>query len=121
MEEMNKTALVIGIVAVVIALIFYTTGVITMQRQEKITQGVFLNHALGVFFDVIGTTAMFMIRPGFSITTHGIIGFIALFLMIGKLGIALQYRDQIVKGWVKHYSWGSYGYWLFVFFAGSAM
>ncbi len=118
MGEGNKMTIIFGIIAVVIALIFYTIAFLVINRKKHITKQVLMTQCFGVFFDITATLLMYLYRPGFSITFHGMIGFIALFFMIVKTVITYKLNGEDTPKWFLLYSKVIYVYWVFVFFAG---
>lgn len=118
---MNKTALLIGIVSVTIALVLYTIATFKIQKNNKIKKMILFFQLGGVSFDILGTIAMYLIRPGFSITLHGIIGFIALFFMILKSIIIAKLIEENISKRVKYFSILTYIYWVIVFVLGMSL
>ena len=70
-----------GIIAVNLALIAYTVGIIAAGRRRRASAFVLGTFALAVFFDLIATGCMMAgsHKPWF--TPHGIVGYLALAVM----------------------------------------
>ncbi|MGM0213532.1 HsmA family protein [Enterococcus sp. AZ109] len=92
--------LLLAIVTITLALVFYTLGVFAERRAGELK----LNHlglfALGLIFDTTGTTIMSAIakaEPVTGITLHQITGMLAIFLMAFHLiwGIYVYFKGSI--------------------------
>jgi len=118
---LNKTALIIGIVSVIMALVFYTITVFLIHRKKIVSKRMLITQGFGLFLDIIGTTAMFLIRPGISISFHGIVGFVALGLMVVTFALLIKFREQFIGKNFLIYSRVAYMTWLIVFFYGMTM
>jgi uncharacterized repeat protein (TIGR03987 family) len=118
---LNKTALIIGIVSVILALIFYTITVLLIHRNKIVSKKMIITQGSGLFLDIVGTTAMFLIRPGISLSFHGIIGFLALGLMIVEFVLLIRFKEQLISKNFLSYSRVAYIIWLIVFFYGMLM
>jgi uncharacterized repeat protein (TIGR03987 family) len=118
---LNKIALIIGVASVIMALIFYTITIFLNHRKKIVTRKMIITQGLGLSLDIIGTTAMFMIRPGISLSFHGIIGFVALTLMIVEFGLLTRFKEEGISKNFLLYSKVAYIIWLIVFFYGVLM
>lgn len=118
---MNKTALIIGIVSVILALGFYTITLFLIHKKNMVSKRMLITQGFGLSLDIIGTTAMFLIQSGISISFHGIIGFVALGFMIVEFVLLIKLREQIIDKSFLIYSKVAYITWLIVFFFGMSM
>jgi hypothetical protein len=118
---MNKTALIISIIVVTLALIPYTISMVMIHRAKKITKKAYLVQIFGVCLDIISTTAMFMIRPGFSFTTHAFFSLGGLALMAIEVVLSTLYLNKKTPRWLLFYTKLDYAYWLFLYLFGSTM
>ena len=75
--------LVYAIISITLALLFYTTGVWGEKIQGKLKKWHVVIFWLGLSFDTLGTTLMSKIAlNGFQLNFHGIMGLLAILLMI---------------------------------------
>jgi uncharacterized repeat protein (TIGR03987 family) len=71
-----------AIVAITLALLFYTVGVWSERLQKTLRVWHIVLFWIGFVFDTTGTTLMGMIAPdGFQLNFHGITGLLAIVLM----------------------------------------
>ncbi|MEF9953342.1 MAG: HsmA family protein [Clostridium sp.] len=85
---MNMT-LVLAIIAISLALVFYTIGVFGERRAHSLNRNHVIIFWIGLIFDTIGTTTMRMIATSGMVdisplkaTIHGITGLLAIVLML---------------------------------------
>ncbi len=74
--------LIIAIASMLLAVSFYTTGVIWEKKSKSLNRKHLIIFYCGLVFDTIGTTAMGRISSGFTLDIHGITGLVALILML---------------------------------------
>jgi TIGR03987 family protein len=75
--------LVYAIIAITLALIFYTIGVWGERIQGQLKKWHLVIFWLGLLFDTTGTTLMGRIASnGFELNFHGITGLLAILLMV---------------------------------------
>lgn len=79
-----NTTLMIAVALVTFALIFYSIGFFSTIKKQRISIITPLFYWLGVIGDITSTILMFSLANGTntSSTTHGVIGIIALILMV---------------------------------------
>lgn len=118
---MNVKMLIIAIVLVVIALVFYSLSVLTLQRKKQASPKILKFQALGLVLDCTGTLFMFNIRAGFSWSVHAFISLLALLLMALEVWFLKRYMNQEVPKWFLRFSKVSYAYWLLIFIFGSSL
>ena len=121
-----KTTILIGTIVVVLALIFYSIGIITEQRKRIINKTVLSFLSLGLFFDIMATCCMIAGSSKLEFTFHGMLGYSALLLMIIETISAYKFYnangDKVEVPKKLHlYSRYAYLFWLVAFFTGWAM
>lgn len=92
--------LVFAIITITLALIFYTTGVFLERKDGVIKFKHLVLFALGLLFDITGTTTMSIIaieNPIKGIILHQVTGVIAILLMLFHLiwGIWVYHKGSI--------------------------
>jgi len=94
------TPLMIAVTVVTLALIFYSVGFFSALKKQKISIITPLFYWLGVVCDISSTIIMFILAKGTSTfsTAHGIIGIIALILMVGcAIYATIAHRKNIAE------------------------
>jgi len=86
----------IGVNIVLLALVFYTLGVITEQRKKQVRKKVLVFISLGVLFDITATCFMIAGSSKGLITLHGLIGYSALLAML--IDCVLLWRLRLHSG-----------------------
>ena len=115
--------LIAGTIIVNLALIFYSIGIITEQRQHRVTGKVLIFLTMGVVFDVVATVCMIIgsTNPPFSL--HGILGYSSLTAMVVETSLAWRHRlregDREVSGALHWYSRLAYLWWLAAYITGA--
>jgi len=80
---MGGNMLIYAIIAITLALIFYTYGVWSEKLQGGLKKKHIVIFCLGLVFDTLGTTMMGIISEGgFEFNFHGITGLTAILLML---------------------------------------
>lgn len=75
--------LILAIIAITFALVFYTIGVFCEKFQGTLKKWHVLIFYFGLIFDTIGTTLMSKLaKNGFQLNFHGITGLLAIVLML---------------------------------------
>lgn len=75
--------IVFAIISISLALIFYSIGVLSVKIRGNLKKWHVLMFWIGFVFDVFGTTLMIKLaNNGFTLNLHGIIGIIAIILML---------------------------------------
>lgn len=94
--------ILVGVVAINVALLAYTAGMIGAHRGRRVSAFVLGAFSLAVAFDVVATGCMVAgsHRPWF--TPHGIMGYLALAVMVVAVarlwGLRRQGRDAEISG-----------------------
>ena len=116
--------LTLAVTLVVLALTFYTVGVVVQQRGGRITRKVLSFLVVGVGFDITATTCM-IITSGRLLTLHGVIGYSALAAMLADTSLAYRHRrrhgDATVPRWLHLYTRGAYCWWVVAFITGGLL
>ena len=83
-----------GILAINLALVGYTVGIIAAHRRRRVSSLVLGGFALAVFFDLVATGCMIAgsHRPWF--TLHGMVGYLALLVMVVAVARLWALRRQ---------------------------
>jgi magnesium-transporting ATPase (P-type) len=122
---MNPT-LMIGTRVVILALIFYSIGILIEQRKHLIINNVLIFVTIGIILDVTATIFMIMGSPNAPFTLHGCLGYSALAAML--FDTILIWRFRIVYGartkvniQLHLYSRFAYLWWLVAFITGSLL
>jgi hypothetical protein len=119
-----NTLSIIGATIVTLALISYSIGIITEQVKKKIIPRVLIFITLGVVLDITATVFMILGSKNSPFTSHGFIGYSALFLMLIELvSIWRSYNKlgmgaDVPKG-VHLYSRYAYIWWVVAYITGS--
>ena len=105
--------LVSAIIAISLALIFYTAGVFLEKRDKKLAIKHIILFGLGLICDTTGTTIMSTLATGnISNSWHGIAGLLAIILMIIHLGWAIITYVGKNENKLKQFNKFSVGVWL---------
>lgn len=122
---MNFT-LMVGTRIVVLALIFYSIGILLEQRKRYITNIILITLTIGVIFDITATVFMIIGSPNSPFTLHGFLGYSALAAML--LDTILIWRARFRISSVVHvpmglhiYSRVAYIWWVVAFISGSLL
>jgi len=91
-----NTTLIAGTRIVVLALIFYSVGIITEQRKRHITNLVLIALTIGIILDITATAFMIIGSPNSPFTLHGFLGYSALLAML--IDTILVWRFRMVNG-----------------------
>jgi hypothetical protein len=122
---MNAT-LILGTRIVVLALIFYSIGIITEQRKRKITNLVLIALTIGIILDITATAFMIIGSPNSPFTFHGFLGYSALLAMLIDTILVWRFRitkgnDTVVSKPLHLYSRYAYSWWVIAFISGSLL
>jgi hypothetical protein len=120
---MNST-LVAGTRIVIFALIFYSIGIITEQRNRHITKQVLIALTLGIILDITATTFMIIGSSNSPFTLHGWLGYSALGAMLIDTIIVWRFRlaqdnSTEVPKTLHLYSRYAYCWWVIAFISGA--
>jgi uncharacterized repeat protein (TIGR03987 family) len=101
--------LIISVAAMIAAVTFYTTGVFWERKSGNLAKNHVIVFWIGLFFDTTGTTAMGMMRDGFTLDIHGITGLAALALMLIHVlwatVLLFKGNEEQKKGFHKYSLW----------------
>ncbi len=122
---MNST-LVAGTRIVVFALIFYSIGIITEQRNRRVMNPVLIALTIGIILDITATTFMIIGSPNSPFTLHGLLGYSALGAMLIDTIFVWRFRlangnDIEVPKSLHLYSRYAYSWWVIAFVSGSLL
>ena len=113
--------LMAGIAGIVLALVAYTVGVGGIERRRSISGRILGWLTGGLVLDVVATGCMLAVASG-EVTNHGVVGFIALGLMLLLVAFAWRHRsrfgDDPVAGWLHQYARVAYVLWVLAFVMG---
>jgi uncharacterized repeat protein (TIGR03987 family) len=91
-----KPILIIGTTIVNLALIFYTVGVLSEQKNKIVSLFSIGFITTGVVFDIVATVCMILGSSHTALSSHGLFGYSALLLML--VDCVLLWRFRILKG-----------------------
>ncbi|MBN2089782.1 hypothetical protein JW964_09215, partial [candidate division KSB1 bacterium] len=122
---MNPT-LIAGTRIVVLALIFYSIGIITEQRKHRIINLVLIALTIGIVLDITATAFMITGSPNSPFTLHGFLGYSALLVMLIDTIFVWRFRlangnDSEVSKPLHLYSRYAYSWWVIAFVSGSVL
>lgn len=131
-ERFMDTKLVIAIITITCALIFYTLGVFAERKSKILNRNHVFIFLLGLIFDTIGTSYMTLIardnspvvKSGLVLNLHGITGTLAILLMLFHAcwAIWVLYKNDLAKKKFFHkFSIVVWSIWLIPYFAGMFM
>jgi len=117
--------LIAGTTIVHLALICYTIGIFTEQRQRRVTKRVLIFLTAGVVFDVVATGCMIAGSSTGPFTAHGLLGFSSLGAMLLETAFAWRHRSQVgdaeVPTWLHRYSRLAYTWWVVAYITGALL
>ena len=121
-----NTLLIFGSSIVILALIAYSIGIISEQITHTLSKRVMTFLTAGIILDVTATTFMILGSPNDPFTIHGLIGYIALAVML--IDVILVWRLRLLNGLgtkvpnnLHLYSRYAYAYWVIAFITGGLM
>jgi hypothetical protein len=122
---MNPT-LIAGTRIVILALIFYSIGIITEQRKHHVTNTVLIALTIGIIMDISATALMILGSPNSPFTLHGMLGYSALAAMLIDTILVWRFRlangnDAVVAKPLHFYSRYAYSWWVIAFISGSLL
>lgn len=113
--------LIFAIVAISLALVFYTIGVWSEKIQGTLKMWHVAFFLGGLLFDTLGTNAMGKMAGGFSLSLHGITGLLAIVLMfihaVWAVVVVNRGQESELKKFHK-FSVIVWGVWLIPYFLG---
>lgn len=114
--------LIYAIIAITLALIFYTYGVWSEKLQGGLKKKHIVIFGLGLVFDTLGTTMMSILSEGsFKLNFHGITGLTAILLMLFHAiwaVVVLHKNDENMKKNFHKFSIVVWLIWLVPYFSG---
>jgi uncharacterized repeat protein (TIGR03987 family) len=118
--------IIAGVIIVTLALIFYSIGIFTEQRQKRITKRILFYLSLGLIFDISATSCMIIGSANSAFTLHGFIGYTGLLAMIIETSFAYKHykrhgSEKTVSHALHWYSRISYSLWVIVFITGGIL
>jgi hypothetical protein len=117
--------LVRAVIVVTLALIFYSTGIITEQKKKTVSKSVLLFLTLGILFDISSTILMILGTKNIATGYHGYLGYSALAVML--VDTILIWIHWLRKGGVplpeklNLYTRIAYSWWVIAYIVGAAM
>ena len=122
---MNPT-LTAGTRIVVLALIFYSIGILTEQRKHRVTNLVLIALTIGIVTDITATAFMILGSPNSPFTLHGFLGYSALAAMLIDTISIWRFRlknggNASVSKKLHLYSRYAYIWWVVAFVSGSLL
>lgn len=119
-----STLLIVAIICMNLALIFYSIGVWSEKIQGKLKAWHLIFFYLGLICDTTGTSAMEKIAGGIQVSFHSITGLAALLLMlihaIWATVVLVKKNENMVEKFHK-FSIGVWILWLIPFLSGMAV
>ena len=121
-----KPIILVGVIAVQLAMIFYTIFIINENKKKSATKIVLLSLTLAVIFDIIATSCMMIGTTNTYFTFHGILGYTALLAMITDAVLIWRHKiklgaEQAFSKGLNLYSKIAYVGWLIAFMTGVAV
>lgn len=115
--------LITATIIVNFALISYTVGIISEQRNRRISRFSLNFLRIGVVFDVAATACMIAGSSHGPFTPHGMLGFSSLTAMVIETSLAWRHRKRSGDGEVPRrlhlYSRAAYTWWVLAYFTGA--
>lgn len=118
--------LVAGVIIVNLALISYSVAIITEQRKKVVSGFILMFLTTGVILDITATICMIVGSKNSFITFHGLIGYLALALMLidavmlWKLSLA-KGKGSPVSRKLHLYSRYAYVWWIIAYVTGAVI
>jgi uncharacterized repeat protein (TIGR03987 family) len=121
-----KPILIIGTSIVNLALIAYSIGVLSEQKNKIVSLFSISFITTGVVFDIIATVCMIMGSTHTALSSHGLFGYSALLLML--IDCILLWKYRILKGTAEKvskslhlYSRFAYIWWVVAYLTGAVL
>jgi uncharacterized repeat protein (TIGR03987 family) len=121
-----KPILMAGSSIVTMALIAYSIGIISEQLEKLINRKILIFLAIGLAFDISGTTCMIIGSSRSPFTFHGILGYSALMAMlIDNILLWRLWKNKglgsLVPSAIHKYSRIAYIWWIIAYISGFLM
>ena len=117
--------LLAGTVIVHLALAAYTIGIVSEQRNHRVSKMALSFLTVGIVFDIVATACMIAGSSSGPFTAHGLLGFSSLAAMLLETSFAWRHRlaqgDGEVPHWLHLYSRLAYGWWLVAYVTGALL
>ena len=111
--------LIAGIVAITLALVAYSVGVVSIVRRRRVFARAAWWLTAGVVLDVVATACMFAISRGGPFTVHAAIGVAALAAMVLLTVFAWRHRGVCpIPGWLHLYAKLAFLLWIAAYVMG---
>ena len=114
-----------GIVAINLALLAYTAGIVAVHRHRRASPFVLRVFALGLALDLVATGCMVAGSHRGWFTPHGIVGYVALAVMVVVVvllwGLRREGKDAQIPAGLGMFLRGAYGGWLIAYAIGVIM
>ena len=119
-------AMIAGTRIVILALIFYSIGILTEQRRHRVTNLVLIALTIGIMTDITATAFMILGSPNSPFTFHGFLGYSALAAMLIDTISIWRFRlknglNASVPKRLHIYSRYAYIWWVIAFVSGSLL
>ena len=121
-----NTLLACGIVLVNVALVAYTAAFIGIMRKKKVSGWPITLLAAGVTLDISSTTLMIIGSSHSFMSSHGVLGYSALLLMLVECFLIWRVRSQqgagaVLPRYLHIYARVAYMWWIVAYVAGAAI
>ena len=114
-----------GIVAINVALLAYTAGIVAVHRHRRASPFVLRVFGLGLALDLVATGCMVAGSHRGWFTPHGIVGYVALAVMVVVVvllwGLSRQGRDAEIPERLEVFLRAAYAGWLVAYAIGVIM
>jgi hypothetical protein len=114
-----------GVVAINLALVAYTVGIIAAHRRRRATSLVLGGFAVAVALDVVATGCMVAGSSKSWFTPHGVVGYTALLVMVVAVArlwaLSRTGPDAEIPARLHAFLRGAYGLWLIAYGVGVAL
>jgi uncharacterized repeat protein (TIGR03987 family) len=121
-----NTILLIGTTIVNLALIAYSIAIISEQRKKIVSNFVISFLTIGVAFDIIATACMIAGSTHSALSSHGLLGYSALLLMLIDCVLLWKFRlasgkTEIVDKKLHLFSRFAYIWWVLAYISGAVI
>ncbi len=117
--------LLTGVITITLALVAYTLGIAGLLRRRAISGRILTFLTVGLVLDVVATACMTLLAGGFELTLHGVVGYLALGLMLVQVACAWRHYRRFagdpVPEWLLRYTRTAYVLWFLAFVTGVAL
>lgn len=117
--------IVSAVIVVTLALVSYSTAVISEQRASRLSKKILVFLTCGVLLDVASTALMITGSTNSPFTVHGVIGYSALLLMVIDAFLIWRHwfanGDAIVSRGINLYTRIAFSWWIVAYIVGAVM